>query len=547
MLYFRCLTLILILFFLNIDPGFSQDLSQKSETADILFRDGRYTEAAFIYEEMFYNYPYITDNTYKLALAHYKSHNLNKAYRFFERVINSQSYTNYPLAFFYSGKIHMQLANYETATRNFNFFSNHYKIEHPEEYKLSNALKNNCTWASTQTNFQKKDSCISKCDYLSCYGARFIEDKKISYSYRDIDSEYIIQDYQKTKNNRINSFFESIDTLKNITDINFDSKKTKAYFSVCTYSNTPFCKIHISIYNQEKWSIPFPMEIDSIYSTHPFLANDSTLYFSSTRPGGMGQHDIWIYKRRANKEVIENIGHPVNTPGNEITPSFTQLSGKLYFSSDFHKGLGGFDIFSYSNKSNKISNAGTQINSSFNDSYYSEDSSETMFVYISDRNSKIIQYDTLYLNSLFSGEIAPTRQNNIDTTFFLYFAKGHPQSDATRYEKEVNILKTQIQDSCFVYNSYCNFIKLCQYLESDTFLKDQTTITITASYSKEGTTKINQQVAQNRLMLATNLLEMYSLTNKTSPIITSQFTQDTTTTDATMQRYVKINIQTKTD
>lgn len=41
---------------------------------------------------------------------------------------------------------------------------------------------------------------------------------------------------------------------------------------------------------------------------------------------------------------VENLGEPVNTPGNEMFPTF-RPNGDLYFSSDGHKGLGGLDIY----------------------------------------------------------------------------------------------------------------------------------------------------------------------------------------------------------
>ena len=40
----------------------------------------------------------------------------------------------------------------------------------------------------------------------------------------------------------------------------------------------------------------------------------------------------------------ENLGDRVNTPGNELFPTF-RPNGDLYFSSDGHPGMGGLDIF----------------------------------------------------------------------------------------------------------------------------------------------------------------------------------------------------------
>lgn len=70
----------------------------------------------------------------------------------------------------------------------------------------------------------------------------------------------------------------------------------------------------------------------------------ATLLFAA--PGGEGGMDIW-YGELDGIHVtnIHNAGQLVNSPGNEVSPSFDQSTGMLWFSSDFHAGLGGFDIF----------------------------------------------------------------------------------------------------------------------------------------------------------------------------------------------------------
>lgn len=79
---------------------------------------------------------------------------------------------------------------------------------------------------------------------------------------------------------------------------------------------------------------------------HPAVSPDGRwLYFVSDMPGGYGGYDIW----RAPIEAggyggVENVGEPINTPGNEMFPTF-RPNGDLYFSSDGHPGMGGLDIY----------------------------------------------------------------------------------------------------------------------------------------------------------------------------------------------------------
>ncbi len=76
-----------------------------------------------------------------------------------------------------------------------------------------------------------------------------------------------------------------------------------------------------------------------------FGADGQAIYFASDRPGGFGGYDLYRARQvNGNWETVpENLGGTVNSQGNEITPYFDGSS--LYFSSDWHAGLGAYDIF----------------------------------------------------------------------------------------------------------------------------------------------------------------------------------------------------------
>ena len=79
---------------------------------------------------------------------------------------------------------------------------------------------------------------------------------------------------------------------------------------------------------------------------HPAVSPDGQwLYFVSDMPGGKGGLDIWRVRiTSAGYGGVEDLGEPINTPGNEMFPTF-RPNGDLYFSSDGHPGMGGLDIF----------------------------------------------------------------------------------------------------------------------------------------------------------------------------------------------------------
>ena len=110
-----------------------------------------------------------------------------------------------------------------------------------------------------------------------------------------------------------------------------------------------YAQIVMSARSDAAWGKPTELKItaDTLSSyAHPAVSPDGEwLYFVSDMPGGMGGMDIWRARiTPAGLGGVENLGEPINTPGNEMFPTF-RPNGDLYFSSDGHPGMGGLDIF----------------------------------------------------------------------------------------------------------------------------------------------------------------------------------------------------------
>lgn len=108
-----------------------------------------------------------------------------------------------------------------------------------------------------------------------------------------------------------------------------------------------------------------------------YFANDTTLLFSSRRPGGYGGLDIYMTKWRNGRwSPPQNLGPVVNTSYDETTPFLARDGRTLYFSSnDSHKSMGGLDIFKsvYNHLSDRWTepvNLGLPINSAADDAYF---------------------------------------------------------------------------------------------------------------------------------------------------------------------------------
>lgn len=145
-----------------------------------------------------------------------------------------------------------------------------------------------------------------------------------------------------------------------------------------------------------KWNdvVELPFNGDEYSTAHPALSPDnSKLYFSSNMPGTMGLSDIFyveIYGGNKYSEPI-NLGKNVNTEGRETFP-FISKSGDLYFSSDAHVGLGGLDVFVSMSQSGNFEepyNLGKPLNSSFDDFSFIIDNDTKMGYFTSNRSGGV--------------------------------------------------------------------------------------------------------------------------------------------------------------
>ena len=134
--------------------------------------------------------------------------------------------------------------------------------------------------------------------------------------------------------------------------------------------------IRVSIYHASliagEWvpGVPFPYNSTEYSNMHPSLneAGDTMIYASDQ--GGLGGMDLFMSVQQGGQwSLPQNLGAPVNSPGNEAFP-FLAPDGTLYFASDGLPGLGGLDVFMVKRLGAGWSdpvNVGSPINSSKDD------------------------------------------------------------------------------------------------------------------------------------------------------------------------------------
>lgn len=112
------------------------------------------------------------------------------------------------------------------------------------------------------------------------------------------------------------------------------------------------------------------------YESHASISADGKqLYFTSNREGGNGGLDIYISEKEASGDwgPAINLGKNINTIYNEDTPFVTLNDSILYFSSEGHSGMGGYDIYRSSGNGSvwkAPQNMGFPINSTDDDLFF---------------------------------------------------------------------------------------------------------------------------------------------------------------------------------
>lgn len=206
-------------------------------------------------------------------------------------------------------------------------------------------------------------------------------------------------------------FSETINTKAEEAATAYDGTNRILYFTrTVTVKNNPdlnsegICKNKIFFTKLEdgSWTKPeeLPFNNNKYNVAHPTLSKDGKeLYFCSDMSGGYGGKDIYVsYWDGMYWSDPVNLGDSVNTVGDEMFPYLTE-DGTLFFSSNFHPGLGGLDLFmaqKSDKKFKKISHLGKGINSSGDDFGLMWIDRPRTMGYISSNRTNGLGYDDIY-------------------------------------------------------------------------------------------------------------------------------------------------------
>ena len=385
-LYIACFTLLLS----------SCGAEQAVKKGDKFWAVGEYYDAAEQYKKAYSQTPNKERNTRgqrakKLAECYRRLNHTNKAISAYKNVVRYKQADS--LTHLYLGQLYMRNANYKEAAKEFQISVDSLQCTvdsmHLQLAKVGlESAQKAPQWKKEGSAYtvKKMDIFNSRRDDYSPMLAGDADDQLYFTSTRNQAQGDELSGITGTKSADI--FFSQKDEkgkwgkpqviaseLNSVYDEGaccFSPDGKTMYLTQCTTDpDYPrYARIMVSTRSDAAWSKPKELEIskDTLCSfAHPAVSPDGEwIYFVSDISGGMGGLDIWRCRLLSSTEVgyMENLGEPVNTPGDEMFPTF-RPNGDLYFSSNGHPGLGGLDIYYLAQ--GRVNHPGWPLNSQSDD------------------------------------------------------------------------------------------------------------------------------------------------------------------------------------
>ena len=406
---------------------------QAVKKGDKFYAVGEYYDAATQYRKAYTQTPSKErtlkgQRAMKLAECYRRINLTNKAITAYNNAVRYKQADS--LTQFYLGQLHLRNGNYKEAAKHYQTAIDSLPADNPYRTLAKNGLKS--AQMAPQWRKEGSDYTVKRMDIFNSrraeYAPMLAGDEHEQLFFTSTRNQAQGDEYSGITGAKAADIFmaqkddkgkwgkpQAIDSELNS---NFDEGaccfspdgRTMFLTQCKTDANYPrYATIVVSQRNDAAWSKPTELIIskDTLTSfAHPAVSPDGEwLYFVSDMPGGLGGYDIWRCRLFGNNEVgmMENLGERVNTPGDEMFPTF-RPNGDLYFSSNGHPGMGGLDIYILS-KGGKLSHPGSPLNSQGDDFGMTFEGKRNQGFFCSNRGDSR-GYDHIY--SFYNPEIVQT-------------------------------------------------------------------------------------------------------------------------------------------
>lgn len=415
--------------------GFSQTAKQYVSAGDKSLEEGDYLGASIYYKKSVDADPTLASNTFKYAESLRMINNYEEAEVFYAKTRELDVNQQFPMSLFWLATMKKNQKKYMEAADLFRAFKSVKSVPTIYTRKAKNEVLA-CEYAHKFIHDSLRVIIKNLGENLNSGDAEFapyplgpsnmllsvLKSQEINQEQEVLDKHYHVKLYKAKQTEEEWSIQEELS--KNINNPAYHNANAtisdngkRLYFSRC--DDLGACAIYVANKENGSWQNPVlleaPINIVGTNNTQPSLAYISgkeILFFVSNRQGGKGEMDIWhsvVTDDGKSFSAPKNAGKKVNSPDQEVTPFYNNQDGCLYFSSNWHNGFGGFDIFKSCGELKSLGipqNVGVPINSPANDLYFSYSDSSHGFL-ASNRLGSYSTSSKTCCNDIYSFEFLP--------------------------------------------------------------------------------------------------------------------------------------------
>ena len=359
-------------------PITSNTIEQKFEAAGIAEEQGNYAGALDWYQEIYdemresqgrRSNPEMKKLALKLGELHFMIRDYERAEKRYDRVLRSDDENMYVDHRYMYAKTLKANAKYSQALEEFNkliSLSENEELIQAAEFEIEGIELLRSIEPNVETYIEVLDKNVNspsleasprETDDGTLYYSSFNRKTPIEVD-SDEDDEYHAKIYMASKGSEGN-YDEGEELDQNVNRIGFHSSnvafsrdgRTMYITRVQTYGTEQTSSdILVSHRTDSGWSAatPVPGINGDYFCKHPAIGQlfgNEVLFFISDMDGGLGGYDLYYSTAKSDGSFSApvNLGETVNTAGDEMWPYF--YDGTLYFSTDSRPTIGGFDIF----------------------------------------------------------------------------------------------------------------------------------------------------------------------------------------------------------
>ena len=456
----------ILLFFFIAGISFGQSKQVLLREADYYFSQQDFYAASHFFELAYQKDSGDVQQWWKMAEVYRFTFQYDLAAQFYRKVYQKDRALNYPNVQLWEGVMLKQSDDYERAIKTLQSYlenqvnpSNFYYRKGLMELKGANLA---ISLQNTETIVQHLNENINS--KVSDFAPFALGDSVLYFSSLEkgdgTETEQLLGHHSKllkSENQQLAEVLRVFNTPDyHLGNISFNPTADEVFFTKCkTEKEGMRCAIYSAKLVNGLWENPQQMSSEinkpNTTNTHPqwaFWKEQEGLFFTSNRKGGWGGMDIWFAPKEG---VATNLGGTINTTGDEVTPFYHSIEQKLYFSSDFHPGIGGFDIFqtTWDNEWGVVENVGKPLNSSHNDLYYNSRIDNPLKGYLSsNRKGSLFVDKESCCNDIYAFEKPEVcicervdslaKQMQLNLPISLYFHNDEPNPNSRDTVSEVN-------------------------------------------------------------------------------------------------------------